>query len=305
MRLSQLRRRPSPSRSAAPGARFCRNTSAFATSLARISPRRRMLHVERQAFLGAVGPDEMRGQALHRAVVAARGVADAGALDLDHARAELGELARGERPGDDLLERDYGDAFERPHVEAHREAGERQAGQPRAPGFARAHRMRVGERAGADDLARGQRRARPAGARAPRPGAPSASSGLSSTLAPTPRSIAAAFLQQLDFEARAARSASCGSSRSGTRRADQQAAVQAVGGGAVGELELPVRDSGTARSRWSAPPSRSPRAAPAVPGPRGARLQPEADLGLDARLEQARRAESRRGRRWREVSVRS
>src|SRR5258706_541401 len=39
----------------------------------------------------------------------------AGTLDLDDARAQLGELARGERPGDDLLERHHRDSLERPH----------------------------------------------------------------------------------------------------------------------------------------------------------------------------------------------
>ena len=77
-------------------------------------PRLPVLHVERQAFLGAIDPDEMRGQALDRMVVVARRVAAVGPLDLDHARAELGELARAERPGDDLLECDDRDSVERP-----------------------------------------------------------------------------------------------------------------------------------------------------------------------------------------------
>ena len=51
----------------------------------------------------------------HALVVAAREVAHAGTLDLDDARAEVGELARGERRGDRVLERDDGDAFERFH----------------------------------------------------------------------------------------------------------------------------------------------------------------------------------------------
>ncbi len=68
--------------------------------------RTRMLHVEREALLGAVDPDEMRGLSLHRAVVAARRVAAAGPLDLDDARAQLRQLARAERARDDLLQAD-------------------------------------------------------------------------------------------------------------------------------------------------------------------------------------------------------
>ena len=74
-----------------------------------------MLDVERQAFLGAVGPDEVRGEAAHARVVAAGEVADAGTLDLDDAGAEVGELARRERRGDRVLERDDGESLERLH----------------------------------------------------------------------------------------------------------------------------------------------------------------------------------------------
>ena len=71
-----------------------------------------MLHVEREAFLGAVGPDEVRRQAAHALVVAAGEVARAGALDLDDAGAEVGQLAGGEGRRDRVLQRDDGDAFE-------------------------------------------------------------------------------------------------------------------------------------------------------------------------------------------------
>src|SRR5688500_13015885 len=74
-----------------------------------------MLDVQGEAFLGAVHPHEMRGKAVDGAVVGARRVAAVRALDLDHTRAELGELARRERPGDDLLERHDGDAVKRSH----------------------------------------------------------------------------------------------------------------------------------------------------------------------------------------------
>src|SRR6187401_2004080 len=65
---------------------------------------RRMLDVERDAFLGAIGPHEVRRLSLHRAVVTARRVACARPLDLDHTRTELGELPGGKWTGDDLLE---------------------------------------------------------------------------------------------------------------------------------------------------------------------------------------------------------
>src|SRR5437763_15801474 len=72
-----------------------------------------MLDVERQAFLRAIGPDELRREPAHALVVAAREIAAAGTLDLDDARAEVGELARAEWPRDRVLERDDGDAIER------------------------------------------------------------------------------------------------------------------------------------------------------------------------------------------------
>ena len=74
--------------------------------------RARVLQIEREAFLGAVGPHEVRSQAAHALVVAAREVAHAGTLDLDDARAEVGELARAERRRDGVLERDDCDAFQ-------------------------------------------------------------------------------------------------------------------------------------------------------------------------------------------------
>ncbi|MNN15190.1 hypothetical protein D3C81_1282900 [compost metagenome] len=71
-----------------------------------------LLEVQAQAFLGTVGPDEMRGHATHALVIATGEVADAGALDLDHPRAEVGELAGAERRGDGVFEADHGDAVE-------------------------------------------------------------------------------------------------------------------------------------------------------------------------------------------------
>ena len=72
-----------------------------------------LFHVQAQAFLRAVGPDEMRGQPIDPLVVAAGEVAGTGPLDLDHPCAEVGQLARAERRGDGVLEADHSDAIER------------------------------------------------------------------------------------------------------------------------------------------------------------------------------------------------
>src|SRR5436190_17151365 len=72
-----------------------------------------MLHVERQALLRAVGPDEVRRESTHAFVVAPSEIAAARSLDLDDARAEIGELTGAERTRDGVLERDDLDAFER------------------------------------------------------------------------------------------------------------------------------------------------------------------------------------------------
>src|ERR1700741_5258503 len=74
-----------------------------------------MLHVEREALLRAVHPHEVGREPLDRPVIRAGRIAALRALDLDHPRAELRELARRERPGDHLLERNHRDALERPH----------------------------------------------------------------------------------------------------------------------------------------------------------------------------------------------
>ena len=81
--------------------------------------RLRVLDVERQALFAAVRPDEMRRESAHALVVAAREVAHAGTLDFDDARAEIGELARRERCGDRVLERDDGDAGKGSHGCSH------------------------------------------------------------------------------------------------------------------------------------------------------------------------------------------
>jgi len=53
----------------------------------------------------------MRGLSEHRGVVAASEIAFAGALDLDHAGPEIGQLPCRKRRGDGLLDRDDGDAL--------------------------------------------------------------------------------------------------------------------------------------------------------------------------------------------------
>ncbi len=70
-----------------------------------------LLQIQRQGLLGAVEPDEVAGEAFHRPVVSAGEVPHFGALDLDHAGAEVGELAGGEWRGDRLLQGDDRDAF--------------------------------------------------------------------------------------------------------------------------------------------------------------------------------------------------
>ncbi len=74
------------------------------------------LEVDRQRLLAAVEPGEVGAGAVHDVVVLAREVAAVGPLDLDHARAEVGEVAAGERDGDRLLDGHHRQSFERLHV---------------------------------------------------------------------------------------------------------------------------------------------------------------------------------------------
>ncbi len=92
-------------------------------------PAARVLQVERDGLLAAVGPDEMRGQSLRGGVVGTREVAAVGPLDLDHPGAEVGELAGGEGGRDGLFDGDDGDAVQGQgfHGAAFREAGLRRA----------------------------------------------------------------------------------------------------------------------------------------------------------------------------------
>ncbi len=72
-----------------------------------------LLEIEAEALLGTIGPDEVRRQAVDPLVVTAGEIADAGAFDLDHPRAEIGQLAGAEGRGDGVLQADHGDAVER------------------------------------------------------------------------------------------------------------------------------------------------------------------------------------------------
>ncbi len=90
------------------------------------------LDVERERFLAAVDPDEVGRLAVHRAVVAAGEVALV-ALDLDDARAGVGEAAAAVGGGDGLLERDHQHALE--GALARRVPGGRRGGAWRSPGL--------------------------------------------------------------------------------------------------------------------------------------------------------------------------
>ena len=74
-----------------------------------------MLHVQREALLRAVGPHEVRRESAHALVVAAREVAHAGALDLDHARAQIRQLARREGRRNCMFQCDDGDSLQGSH----------------------------------------------------------------------------------------------------------------------------------------------------------------------------------------------
>jgi hypothetical protein len=90
----------------------------FGQQLVEHGRRGAVLEVEREAFLAAVGPDEVRRKAFDARVVAASEVARARSFDLDDAGALVGELARAERCRDRVLEGDDGDAFECSHAES-------------------------------------------------------------------------------------------------------------------------------------------------------------------------------------------
>jgi hypothetical protein len=93
-----------PEAPAAPGARFCTNTSAPATQAVQELATAGVLRVQRERLLVAVHPHEVRAEPLDALVVAAGEVAHVGPLDLDDPRAEVGELPGGVRGGDRLLQ---------------------------------------------------------------------------------------------------------------------------------------------------------------------------------------------------------
>ena len=72
-----------------------------------------LLQVQGDRLFGAVDPDEVAGEPLHDGIVGAGEVSDPWTLHLDDPRAQVGELARGERCGYRLLQRDHGYARER------------------------------------------------------------------------------------------------------------------------------------------------------------------------------------------------
>ena len=76
--------------------------------------RLRILHIERDAFLGSVGPHEVRSQPFDPVIVVTRKIPAPGALDLDHAGTEIGQLARAKRRGDGVFDGNDRDAVERP-----------------------------------------------------------------------------------------------------------------------------------------------------------------------------------------------
>ncbi|MNY03000.1 hypothetical protein D3C86_1355960 [compost metagenome] len=71
-----------------------------------------LLEIQRDAFLGAIGPDEMRSHAAHTLVIATGEVAAAGPFDLDHPRTQVRQLPRAKRRGNGVFEADHGDAIE-------------------------------------------------------------------------------------------------------------------------------------------------------------------------------------------------
>src|SRR5579872_1533096 len=77
--------------------------------------RRRLLEIERERLFRPVQPNEVRRLTMHGAVVVSREVAVAGALDLDDASAQIGQLSRCEWGRHRLLERDDGNVDERQH----------------------------------------------------------------------------------------------------------------------------------------------------------------------------------------------
>ncbi len=101
-----------PSLATAPGFKFCTNTSARASMRGEQRLVLGFVEIEHDRFLAAIEPDEIAALAVHEIVIAAREVAFR-PLDLDDARAGIGQPARAHRRGDRLFERDDEEAGER------------------------------------------------------------------------------------------------------------------------------------------------------------------------------------------------
>ena len=102
---------PRPSRSAARREVLHEHVGALQQPEHRLDVARG-LEVEGDALLGPVEPHEVARHPVHGLVVAAREVPGAGPLDLDHPRAEVGEVPGGQRGGHRLLASDDGDAVQ-------------------------------------------------------------------------------------------------------------------------------------------------------------------------------------------------
>ena len=87
------------------------NTSALASIASSSALSSGLVRSSTTRFLAAVEPDEIGALALRQRVIAAREIA-LRPLDLDDARAGVGEAARAHRRGDGLFERDDENAFQ-------------------------------------------------------------------------------------------------------------------------------------------------------------------------------------------------
>ncbi len=105
----------SPMRSSAPGAKFSTSTSHCLTSRSRISlPLGCLLSIVIERLLAVEHGEVEAVGALHVAQLAARDVADAGPLHLDHIGAHIGEELGAGRPRLHVREVENFDAVERP-----------------------------------------------------------------------------------------------------------------------------------------------------------------------------------------------
>ena len=102
-----------PARAAAPGRQVLHEDVGAGDDAVQQGVVAGILDVEDDRFLAAVEPDEPGALAIHHMVVKPREVA-LRPLDLDDARARIGEPAGGEGRGDGLFDRDHQEAGERP-----------------------------------------------------------------------------------------------------------------------------------------------------------------------------------------------